>query len=110
MAYDREIRTDIDWDSLGFSYMPTRSNIRYKYRNGAWDKGELTSDPNVSMSIAATCLHYGQNAFEGIKAFRCKDGKVRVFRPWENAKRMNRTAHQLLGPEIPEEMFLEAIH
>ena len=44
MAYDREIRTDIDWDSLGFSYMPTRSNIRYKYRNGAWDKGELTSD------------------------------------------------------------------
>ena len=110
MAYDREIRTDIDWDSLGFSYMPTRSNIRYKYRNGAWDKGELTSDPNVSMSIAATCLHYGQNAFEGIKAFRCKDCKVRVFIPWENAKRMNRTAHQLLGPEIPEEMFLEAIH
>ncbi len=110
MSYDREIRTDIDWASLGFSYMPTRSNVRCKWANGEWSKPELTTDVNVSISIAATCLHYGQNAFEGLKAFRCKDGKVRVFRPWENAKRMNRTAHQLLGPEIPEELFLDALH
>ncbi len=109
MSYDREIRTDIDWESLTFSYMPTRSNIRYKYANGAWDNGTLTSDFNISMSIAATCLHYGQNAFEGIKAFRCKDGKVRIFRPWQNHQRMNRTAHQLLGPELPEELFIEAL-
>ena len=109
MSYDRAIRTDIDWSSLGFSFMPTRSNIRFKWANGAWSNGELTTDFNVSMSIAATCLHYGQNAFEGLKAFRCKDGKVRVFRPWENAKRMNRTAHQLLGPEFPEEMFIDAV-
>ncbi len=109
MCYDKEIRTDIDWASLGFSYMKTRSHIRFQYRDGAWDNGTLVNDDNISMSIAATCLHYGQNAFEGMKAFRCKDGKVRVFRPWENLKRMNRTVHQLLGPELPEEMFLDAL-
>ncbi len=109
MCYDREIRTDIDWDALTFSYMPTRSNIRYKYVNGAWDSGTLCADETISLHIAATCLHYGQNAFEGIKAFRCKDGKVRIFRPWQNHQRMNRTAHQLLGPELPEELFIEAL-
>ena len=90
--------------------MPTRSHIAFHWKDGAWDKGELRTDPTISMSIAATCLHYGQACFEGMKAFRCKDGKVRVFRPWENIKRMNRTGHQLLHPEIPEEMYLEAIH
>ena len=110
MDYPRTIRTDIDWSALSFGYMPTRSHIAFHWKDGAWDKGELKTDPNISMSIAATCLHYGQACFEGMKAFRCKDGKVRVFRPWENIKRMNRTGHQLLHPEIPEEMYLEAIH
>ena len=109
MTYARSIREDIDWASLGFGYMPVRSHIRYTWKDGEWSKGELRSEPTISMSVAATCLHYGQAAFEGMKAFRCKDGKVRVFRPWENHKRMNRTVHQLLGPEIPEEMFLEAV-
>lgn len=102
-------RTDIDWASLGFQYMPVRSHIRYTWKDGAWSEGVLSSDHTITMSIAATCLHYGQAAFEGLKAFRCKDGKVRVFRPWENHKRMNSTVHQLLGPEIPEEMFLDAV-
>jgi branched-chain amino acid aminotransferase len=106
----RPIRTDIDWSALSFGYMPTRSHIAFHWKDGAWDKGELKTDPNITMSIAATCLHYGQACFEGMKAFRCKDGKVRVFRPWENIARMNRTGHQLLHPEIPEEMYLEAIH
>lgn len=102
-------RTDIDWASLGFSYTPVRSHIHYTWKNGAWSEGALSNDPFITMSIAATCLHYGQAAFEGLKAFRCKDGRVCVFRPWENHKRMNRTVHQLLAPEIPEEMFLDAV-
>ncbi len=107
--YARDIRTDIDWDSLGFNYMPVRSHIRYRWSGGAWDKGELLTDPNITMSIAATCLHYGQAAFEGLKAFRCKDGKVRVFRPWENVARMNRTVSHLLAPEVPEDLYINAI-
>jgi branched-chain amino acid aminotransferase len=60
------------------------------------------------MSIAACCLHYGQAAFEGLKAFTCKDGKVRLFRPDENARRLSKTARHLLGPEVPTEMFVES--
>ncbi len=109
MSCNTEPRTDIDWASLGFSYSPVRSHIRYTWKDGKWSEGTLSSDHNISMSIAATCLHYGQAAFEGMKAFRCKDGRVCVFRPQENCARMNRTVHQLLGPEIPEEMFLDAV-
>lgn len=110
MSYPYPIRTDIDWSSLSFSYSKTRSFIYFEWKNGAWSKGELRTDPNITMSIAATCLHYGQACFEGMKAFRCKDGKVRVFRPIENVRRMNRTGHQLLHPEIPEDMYMDAIH
>ena len=105
----KKIRTDIDWSSLGFSYMPVKTHIRATYRNGAWSKGELISDPNITMSIAATCLHYGQAAFEGLKAFRCKDGKVRVFRPDENANRLNLSAERILGPGFSTDFFCDLV-
>ena len=100
---------DIDWKNLGFKYIPVNSNIRYTFKDGAWSEGKLYSDETISMSIAATCLHYGQAAFEGIKAFGCKDGEIRVFRPEMNAKRLARTSNYILGPEIPEELFIDAI-
>ncbi|UDQ97912.1 branched-chain amino acid aminotransferase [Lentisphaerota bacterium WC36G] len=100
---------DIDWKNLGFQYMPVNCNIRYSYKNGEWGKMRLHENNDINLSIAASCLHYGQAAFEGLKAFRCKDGKVKVFRPQENAKRMNLTNNHLLMPEIPEAMFLEAL-
>ena len=109
MSTITEPRKDIDWASLGFGYYPVRSHIRYTWKDGKWSKGTLVNDPHITMSIAATCLHYGQEAFEGMKAFRGKDGKVRIFRPLENWARMNSTAHQILSPEIPQEMFLEAV-
>ena len=109
MTCNCEPRTDIDWASLGFQYTPVRSHIRYTWKDGAWSPGTLSGDHYINMSIAATCLHYGQAAFEGLKAFRCKDGKVRVFRPQANGARMNSTVHQLISPEIPEEMFCDAI-
>ena len=61
------------------------------------------------MHIAAACLHYGQAAFEGMKAFRCRDGKIRVFRPQENAKRMAATARRTCMAVVPEAMFLDAV-
>ena len=99
---------EIDWGKLGFQYTKTRSNIRYHYKNGKWSEGVLTQDTNISIHIASTCLHYGQECFEGLKAFKCKDGKVKLFRPWENAKRMSDTSKYLLGPELPEKLFIEA--
>ena len=59
--------------------------------------------------MAATCLHYGQEAFEGLKAYRCPDGKVRVFRVEENAKRLQNTSRGIVMPEVPTELFAEMV-
>ena len=67
---------DINWSSLGFGYMPTNSYVRTTWQDGKWSEPVLIKEPTITMSIAATCLHYGQAAFEGLKAFRQKDGKV----------------------------------
>lgn len=72
---------NIDWENLGFKFMPTRSNIRFHYENGQWDEGKLYDTYDITLSVAANAFHYGQALFEGGKAFRCKDGKVRIFRP-----------------------------
>jgi branched-chain amino acid aminotransferase len=100
---------NIDWKSLGFKYMETRCHVRYVWRDGVWDEGELVDTPYLPMHIAAACLHYGQAAFEGLKAFRCKDGKIRLFRPQENARRMANTARRTCMAEVPESLFLEAV-
>lgn len=100
---------DIQWDKLGFEYMPTKSHIRHSYKNGKWDEGTLSSDHNVTLPIAATSLHYGQTVFEGLKAFRQKNGDVALFRPLENAKRLNFSLRRILAEEVPEDLFLEAV-
>ena len=99
---------EIDWKSLGFAYMDTNCHIRYVWKDGKWDGGVLEKSPYMPIHIAATALHYGQAAFEGLKAFRRKDGKVSLFRPEENAKRMAITARRTCMAEVPEEMFVEA--
>ncbi|MEG2724830.1 MAG: branched chain amino acid aminotransferase, partial [Kiritimatiellia bacterium] len=99
----------IDWSNLGFAYMPTRSHIRYVWKDGAWDDGELVNEPTITMTIAASCLHYGQACFEGLKVFRRKDGSIAAFRPDQNAERMQRTAHKMVMPSIPTEMFNAAL-
>jgi len=98
-----------DWGNLSFAYSKTKVNTRCYYKNGEWGKVEISTDENISLHMSATCLHYGQECFEGLKAYRGKDNKVRLFRWQENAKRMNLSASRLCMPEIPEELFGEAI-
>ncbi len=100
---------NIDWKNLGFAYMDTACHIEYVWRDGVWDSGTLVKEPYLKMHIAASCLHYGQAAFEGMKAFRCKDGKIRAFRPEENAKRMYRTAGRTCMAQVPVNMFVDAV-
>ena len=100
---------DIDWENLGFKFMPARSNIRFHYADGKWDDGTLTGSYDITVSVAANAFHYGQAIFEGGKAFRCKDGTVKVFRPDENARRLNLSASRILGPEIPVEQFCDLV-
>ena len=100
---------ELDWKNLGFGYMKTDYNIRSYFRDGAWTTPVLTSDETVNLHMAATALHYGQNAFEGLKAFRGADGKVRIFRPDENAKRLRSSASYLRMAEPPVELFIEMV-
>jgi branched-chain amino acid aminotransferase len=96
---------NINWNELTFQYMPTKSNIRYTWKDGEWDEGSLHASEEISLHIAASCLHYGQECFEGLKAFSCKDGVVRIFRPDENARRISSTSQHILGPSIPVDLF-----
>lgn len=100
---------NIDWNNLGFKYMDTDCHIKYSWRDGAWDSGVLVKEPYLKVHIGATCLHYGQEAFEGLKAFRCKDGVVRIFRPVDNARRMFNTARRTCMAPVPEAMFIDAV-
>jgi branched-chain amino acid aminotransferase len=102
-------KADLDWASLDFGYHPTDWNIRYRWRNGAWDEGVLTRDEVIPLHIAATCLHYGQECFEGLKAFETRRGEVVVFRIDENAKRMMRSCTKIMMQPVPEAMFISAV-
>ena len=100
---------DLDWSNLSFGYRQTDYNVRCYYRDGKWGEIEVCSDEYLKLHMAATCLHYGQEAFEGLKAYRCPDGKVRVFRMDENAARLQSTCRGILMPEVPTEMFEEMV-
>ena len=100
---------EIDWSSLSFGYMKTDYNVRCWYRNGAWGEIEISSEETLNIHMAATCLHYGQEAFEGLKAYRCPDGKVRVFRMDENAARLQSSCRGIMMPELPIEKFEEMV-
>ncbi len=100
---------NFDWGNLPFGYIKTDYNVRCYYRDGKWGELEISSDENVSMHMAATTLHYGQEAFEGMKAFTGKDGKVRLFRWEENAKRMRNSAKGVMMAEVPDDIFFNAV-
>ena len=100
---------NINWSELGFSYMKTNGNVRCEYHNGSWGNLEWHTNEYINMHMAATCLHYGQEAFEGLKAFRGVDGKIRIFRLEENAKRLASSCRGICMPELPEGLFEEAV-
>lgn len=98
---------NIDWKSLPFGYYKTDYNVRCVYKNGAWGEVEVSDSEYLTIHIAATGLHYGQEAFEGMKVFRGKDDKIRVFRWEENAKRMQDSCRGIMMAEPPMELFKE---
>lgn len=99
---------NIDWNNLGFSYMKTDLRYISRWKDGKWDDGALVEDNKLTISEASTGLHYGQQCFEGLKAYRRKDGKVQLFRPDQNSKRMNDSCRRVLMPEIPVDKFIDA--
>lgn len=102
-------KKDLDWSNIGFSYMPTDRRYVANYKDGKWDEGGLTSDPNVVINECAGILQYCQECFEGLKAYTTEDGSIVTFRPDLNAERMADSAIYLEMPPFPKERFLEAI-
>ena len=100
---------NLDWGNLSFGYMKTDYNVRCYYRDGKWGEIEVCSDEYLKLHMSATCLHYGQEAFEGLKAYRCPDGKVRVFRVKDNAERLQSTCRGIMMPEVPTALFEEMV-
>ena len=101
--------TTIDWSNLSFGYMKTDYNVRCAYKDGKWGEVEVTDSEYLNIHMAATCLHYGQEIFEGLKAFKGKDGKIRIFRLEENAKRIQRSAEGIKMEPLPMEKFREMV-
>ncbi|MCD6436163.1 MAG: branched-chain amino acid aminotransferase [Clostridiales bacterium] len=102
-------KVNIDWSKLSFDYMKTDYSYVSFWKDGKWDDGKLVTDDKITISQASTAIHYGQQCFEGLKAYRAKDGSILLFRPDENSKRMNNSARRILMQEVPEEKFIDAI-
>ena len=102
-------KKNIDWSYLGFSYLKTDKRFVSNYKDGAWDKGALTGDDQVTINECAGVLQYAQTVFEGMKAYTTEDGRIVIFRPDLNASRMADSARRLEMPVYPEEKFVEAV-
>ena len=97
----------LDWDNLSFSYRKTSAIIVSRFKDGQWTEPEVSEDFDFHFNAFAGVFHYGSACFEGLKAFRGVDGKVRIFRPDENAKRIRRSAARLGMAAPSEEMFIK---
>lgn len=100
---------DLDWGNIGFNYRITDYRYISNFKEGKWQEGELSQDSTVTINESAGILQYCQEVFEGLKAYRTKDGSVVTFRPDLNAKRMYDSAKRLEMPPFEEERFLEAL-
>ncbi|MEG0296222.1 MAG: branched-chain amino acid aminotransferase [Clostridium sp.] len=99
---------NIDWENLGFSYIKTDLRYVSVWKDGKWDEGKLTEDNMLTISEASTALHYGQQCFEGLKAYRTKKGHIQLFRADRNSQRMNDSCDKVLMPHVPTEKFIDA--
>jgi branched-chain amino acid aminotransferase len=99
----------IDFTKLEFGKYFADHMLVCQFKGGQWQEPEIVPYGNVSLSYALHALHYGQSAFEGMKAYRWHDGGVAIFRPEANFNRLNRSAERLLMPQIPKEIFMDGL-
>lgn len=100
---------ELNWSDLSFGYIPTDYNVRCVCKNGVWGELEISSSEYLNIHMAATCLHYGQEAFEGMKAFKGKDGRIRIFRMRDNAERLQSSCDGIMMAKLPIEKYEEAV-
>ena len=103
-------KKNIDWGNLGFGYVQTDYRYVSNYKNGEWDEGTITTDPNITLNECAGVLQYAQTIFEGLKAYTTEDGHIVTFRPDLNAERMMASAERLEMPVFPKDRFIDAVN
>ena len=101
----------VDETKLGFGHIFTDHMFVMEYDTGkGWHDARIVPYGDISISPAAMVLHYGQEIFEGMKAYRTPDGSIQFFRPEENFKRMNISAERLVIPQLNVDDCLQALH
>jgi branched-chain amino acid aminotransferase len=99
----------VDFTDLPFGKYFSDHMLVCHFKNGAWQEPEILPYGNVSLSYSLHALHYGQAAFEGLKAYKTNDGGAAIFRPKANFDRLNRSAERLLMPQVPEKIFMDGL-
>ena len=99
----------IDWEKLGFDINPARKMFVAEHKNGRWNEGNIIDYSKIGIYPSAVILNYGQGLFEGMKAYRTKSGKIVMFRPYDNAKRLNEGCARLCMPALDEDFFVQSI-
>ncbi|NVM37038.1 MAG: branched-chain amino acid aminotransferase [Candidatus Lokiarchaeota archaeon] len=100
---------DIDFYSLGFNFIETKTMFMVTHKNGKWGEEDFIPFGNFEISPASCVINYGQGIFEGMKALRAKNGEITLFRPKENAKRFNFSARRMLMPEYDVDKFVNTV-
>lgn len=106
---ERSKLQDLNLDNLPFGHYFTDHMLEADYEKGEWKNIEIKPYQPLLLSPSVAALHYGQAIFEGIKAYKDKDGNAFIFRPKDNYKRFNISAERMQMPEVPEELFLEGM-
>jgi branched-chain amino acid aminotransferase len=100
---------EIDFNNLPFGKYFTDHMLEVDYVNGEWKTPAIRPFQNLSLSPALAAIHYGQSIFEGIKAYKDKEGNAFIFRPYDNFARFNVSARRMCMPTVPEEIFIEGM-
>jgi len=105
----RWIMKELDWDRLGFDINPARKMFVTEHRDGRWNEGKIVDYSKIAIYPSAVILNYGQGIFEGMKVYRTESEKIAMFRPYDNAKRLNEGCRRLCMPELEEDFFVQSI-
>ena len=100
---------DLNWSKLPFAYIKTPYNVRCTYKDGKWGNIEISESEHINIHMAATVLHYGQEAFEGMKAYRGKDEQIRLFRWKDNSERLQNSAEGIFMAKVNDELFFNMV-
>lgn len=101
--------SQVDFNNLQFGKVYSDHMFISQFRNGEWDNNHIVPYDNISVSPATPAIHYGQSIFEGMKAYRSQEGKLLLFRPLDNLRRLNISAERMCMPQLPKQVFMDGL-